>query len=288
MEQMVELRPGNTPLRFSLAYKHSELDNSDMALHHYLRIPIFERDAITWNNIGVAYGAFEMPVKAVDAFRLSEESNDPLAMCNLGFKLLNAGFYPQAEKEAENALAIKPQHKNVPELLKRLNEVRDEEEEKLTETVERTKEKAAFYRKLGGGVLKKTPLEIGSDWNSPEGVLEAKIDGSSVRIFGAHERPVNLLGGLLAQPVGGLGLIAQSTVTHRIEYSGQLRGSVILGQVKRSRDGEQPSLLSAGNDGVKALMVFNNDYTELFVMEGPDGAQPRLYSLTRAPSIVRQ
>ena len=150
MEQMAELRPGDASARFLLAFKHSEIGNYDMALHHYLRIPIFERDAMTWNNLGVAYGNFEMPTKAIAAFRVSEQKNETLAMCNLGFKLLRSGFLPEAQQEADKAISIKPHHKNVPELLKRLNEVQNQEEDKLAETLEKQRRRLLLSKVMKG------------------------------------------------------------------------------------------------------------------------------------------
>src|SRR5260370_11248621 len=199
-------------------------------------------------------------------------------MCNIGFKLLTGGFFAEAKHEADKALSIKPHHKNVPELLKRLNEVTDEEDGKLTEMLEKTKVKAAFYRKVGEAVLKPTPDNIASNWNSPEGALEAKIDGESVLISGTHERPT--LGGLLSNTFRGSS--ERAMVTHRIEYAGRGRGHLIVGHVIRSRDGEVPWLLGSMNDNVKAVMVFNDDRTELFVMEDSDGLHPTFYSLIRS------
>jgi hypothetical protein len=273
MEQIVELRPSDTSMRFALAFKHSEVGNSDMALYHYLKIPIFERDAMTSNNLGVAYGNFQMPIKSMAAFRASANQNQTLAMCNLAFKLLRSGFLAEAQIEADRALSIKPHHKSVPELLKRLSEAPDEEENKLKETLERTKVKAAFYRRVGEGVLKTTTHAIASTWNSPQGALEGKMDGALVRICGASERPASALPGLLFR---------QTTVTHRIEYAGHLYGNVIFGGVKRSRDGEVTSTLASMNSDVKVVMVFNEDYSELSVMENPDGFQPEFYTLTRS------
>ena len=277
MEQMVHLRPGDSSARFSLAFKHSEISNPDMAIHHYLKIPVVERNAITWNNLGVAYGDLGMPIKAVAAFRVSENGNEALAMCNLGFRLLDSGFLPEAQQEADRALSIKAHHKNVPGLLTRLTELKDEEDGRLTEKLEETKVNAAFYRKLGEGVLKLTPYNIAPNWSSPEGALEAKMDGASVRIFGIHERPT--LGGLLSNPFSGP--IDQAMVTHHIEYSGRVRGNIIAGDVRRSRDGEVPSLLGSTSDNVKVLMVFDDDHTELFVMEKSVGSNPKFYSRQR-------
>ena len=215
MERMVELRPSMSSIRFALAFKHSEIGNSDMALHHYLKIPVFDRNAVAWNNLGVAFGNFGMPIKSIRAYRVAENRNETLAMCNLGFKLLSAGFLPEAKEEADKAASIEYHHKNVPELLTRLNDAPDEEDAKLAETLENIKTKAAFYRRLGESILKATPAEIALKWDSPEGPLEGKMDGMSVRFSGSQQRPLNALAaGILPLPLGGVG--SQVAVTHRI------------------------------------------------------------------------
>jgi tetratricopeptide (TPR) repeat protein len=97
MEQMVELRPSDVSLRFSLAYEHAQRGNRDMALFHYLKIPTSQRTSTTWNNLGVSFSAIGMPVRAVGAWRTSAKENDTLAKSNLGFKLLGAGFWDEAK-----------------------------------------------------------------------------------------------------------------------------------------------------------------------------------------------
>jgi tetratricopeptide (TPR) repeat protein len=282
MEQLVELRPDDVSRRFSLAYEHYERGNRDMALHHYLKIPWPQRDSTTWNNLGVSYGEFGLPVRAVSAWRTSANQNDSLAMSNLGFKLLGAGFLEEARKECDKALAIERYHTNVPELLKRVTDTSDDEAKKLDEALVRIKPKAVFYRNLGEAVLRPNATDIAKEWNSPDGVLQAKIEGDAIRIFGAQERPENPFAGALAQATGGgLGLLLQKKVIHRTEFNGRLRGDTISGDVKRSRDGEQPSLLAEAMSNPNVVMYFNPNHTELFVMENPQGHEPRFYSLTR-------
>ena len=100
LERSVELAPSRIDKRFSLAYQHSQLGNNDVALFHYLRIPSQDRSAVAWNNLGVAFDALNMPGKAVDAYRKSEDMSETLAMSNLGYKLLSAGFVTEASPSA--------------------------------------------------------------------------------------------------------------------------------------------------------------------------------------------
>jgi len=278
-EQMVEFRVGDVSLRFTLAFKHSETGNSDMALYHYLKIPPRQRTSTTWNNLGVSFSEIGMPVRAVRAWRTSAQEKDTLAMSNLGFKLLGAGFFEEAKKECDEALQIPKYHKNVPELLKRLNEVGEEEDKELDEALEKVKEKASFYRKLGEATLRPAPADVAANWNSPSGAVQVTIAGDIVRIDGAHERPENSLAAIL----GVTSSASQKRVMHRIRYDGRLRGSAILGDVKRSRDGEQTSLLG-GENSSRVFMYFAASYTELRVMENPQSKSPTFYSLTQANS----
>jgi tetratricopeptide (TPR) repeat protein len=281
MEQMLELRPEDIRIRFSLAYEYSQSGIPDMALYHYIKIPTLQRTSITWNNLGVSFDNIEMPVRAINAWRKSAQENDTLAMSNLGFRMLGAGFFEEAKKECEKALALGNYHKNVPELLKRLNEVEEEENRKLDEALDKVKAKASFYRKLGEAILRPSPTDIAKDWNAPSGApLQARIEGDTVRIEGTHERSSNPFGGLLASSAP-LGLGARNVI-HRTTYVGRLRGSTILGDVKRSRDGEVPSLLAEGLSNPTVLMYFNAAHTELHAMENPHNESPTFYSLRKA------
>jgi hypothetical protein len=118
-------------------------------------------------------------------------------------------------------------------------------------------------------------------WNSSEGVLEAKMDGDAVRIFGSQQRSANALGSLISPPVSGLGSLM---IMHRVEYSGRVHGNVIFGEIKRSHDGAVQSLLAMGGGDSKVMMVFNEDQTQLHVIERPESANPTFYVLTRSES----
>jgi tetratricopeptide (TPR) repeat protein len=280
LEQIAALDPMNVKARFDLAYQYSQVDSYDMALFHYGKIPPFARDSATWNNLGVAYGHFLMRAKSVTAFRESANANETLAMSNLGFKFLNAGFLAEAKAEAEKAFEVKDRHETVPELLKRIKELPDEEDKRLKETLDKVQSKAEFFRKAADEVLKTNPTTISLKWNSPdEGILDAKIEGDLVRLFGEQLLPMPqnpFTYGLLTQPTG-LGTVM---TPHRVEYSGRVHGNVIVGEVKRSTDGAATSLLAAGGGSTKIMMIFSEDRSQLHVAEGPDTINPKFYTLT--------
>ncbi len=271
MEESVELYPSDMSARFALAYKHSECENGDLALHHYSLIPPPSRDSTTWNNLGVSYGEIGMAVRSVRAFRTAAESNETLAMSNLGFKLLSAGFIEEAQEQCGIALKIPNYHKSIPLLLNRLQEVPDEEEKKLEKAIEKVKAKAAFYKKLGESSVLPMPKSIATQWQSDECVLVASIDGANIRLVGSYERKSTGLGVLS----GALGLGTLPQVTrHKIEFVGRLWGQIVIGSVTKSRDGQQPTLLEIGGNNVKVLMYFAQNAGELHIMENPHSVSP--------------
>ena len=84
-------------------------------------------------------------------------------MGNLGFKLLGAGFFEEAKKECDKALAVEAYHRNVPELLKRLNDTSEDEAKKLDDAIGKIKPKAAFHRGLGEAVLRPQATDIAKE-----------------------------------------------------------------------------------------------------------------------------
>jgi tetratricopeptide (TPR) repeat protein len=272
LEYEIEEMPGDTGKRFSLAYLHSENENGDMALFHYQRIPVGQRDAATWNNLGVSYGEVGMPVRGVRAFRKSAEGASTLAMSNLGNKLLNAGFFEEANELCKKALALPRYDKNVPLLLNRLQAVDDDEEQKLKEALEKVKAKAAFYRELGKSAVVETPRAIASIWRAREGILTAELANDELKLTGNYEVPASRLAGLLAGEFH-----SSPNEKYNIEFSGCLYGRMISGAVTRKREGGATTLL----DGVpsKTLMYLSADETTLNVMENVSSPQPKFYEL---------
>jgi hypothetical protein len=115
----------------------------------------------------------------------------------------------------------------------------------------------------GKAALAETPERITAKWKAPEGMLSASLSGANVRIWGSFEQDGNALSGLIA----GSG-IARQKVTRRVEYTLKLRGHILIGEVKKTTDGETPSFLAMGLSDRKVVMYFEPDEAQLNVMEG--------------------
>ncbi len=141
-ERLLELAPEDTKARFSLAYKHSAVKNGDLAIFHYLRTPVEDRDSSSWNNVGVEFENVGLSGKSVTAYKRSEELGETLASSNLAKRYLSAGFITEAQEKCNAALQLPTYHENVPRTLAEARSRPGEEQEKQSEILDRAKAKS--------------------------------------------------------------------------------------------------------------------------------------------------
>lgn len=274
LERMVELDPSDSDVRFSLAHAHSNADQKELALFHYLKIPSAGRQAGTWNNLGVAYDGLAMPVKGVSAYRASESLGETLAMSNLAGKLIDAGFIPEALDICIKATKIKDYSRNVDHALARIKGI-GEEEEKLEREIERKAQPTSdFLRRLGHGIAGVPVIGLTGDWIGPICNLNVTIQGTKFRAVGDYEIAQS---GLIAAALLGGGYSSLPPDKYTIEYKGVIYGRAILCAVSRTKHGEKNlarSLLSDSISSQSVLMLVNDDGSEIYVMEQRKDAQP--------------
>jgi tetratricopeptide (TPR) repeat protein len=240
MERIVYLDPSDTRTRFSLAYKHYEVGNYDLALFHYLRIPYEERKPITWNNLGVVFDQFELPAKSVQAYRKSEEAGETLAMSNLAHKLIAAGFLPEAQQQCNAALKIENYHKNIPYIIARLKEQPDEEDKKEVEILAKAKPISDFYAEYGRALSRSEPCGLAKRWKGPACSLDVTLQGSIFDAKGSYEISHKTLRDFLLGQADNLTSSDKAPpVRYQVEYLGSLRGGAIEGRVIQGRAYEQ-------------------------------------------------
>ena len=286
MERIVDIDPSDTNARFDLAYKYSQMGNSDLALFHYLRIPTEERTAMTWNNIGVAFQNLELSAKSIDAFRRAEQMGETLAMSNIAEKLTTAGFLRETQQECDNALKKDRYHYNVVTTLARLKGMPDNENTKEGNLLENIKPMSEFYTKVGRAMSQPDLREISEYWKGPDCVLEVVMHGTEFAASGSYERR-NPLASTLAFGPGGKPIIEH----YQIEYRGTLlSGGVIKARVTRTRKGDTPAmntLLSSGDNESSVIMMLTDNQNDIQVMETTKGARARFYALTREEGMQR-
>ncbi|WP_298872746.1 tetratricopeptide repeat protein [uncultured Bradyrhizobium sp.] len=278
-ERMIEIRPDDAKLRFQLAYQYGELGRNDLSLYHYLLIPRSQRSAGAWNNLGAISNELSLPAKAVDAYKQAAEMNETLAMSNLGYKLMQAGFVEEALEQYKRAIAVEDPHKNVGQLFSALQSVFEEENEQQQGFLDEAKKRVVFLQKLGGAVGRPENFLAGDNWHGPECILASSRDENIVKFEGYFDRANPFSGGLLAAigtPSG------EVKARHRVVYSGSIRGQAIFGTITTGRDGASTDL---GLNTSTAYMFFNEDATELYAIVDPDTDKPTYQRLTKVQSL---
>ena len=194
MQRIVEIDPSDFYVRYPLAFKHSETDNYELALYHYLQIPLDRRSPGIWNNIGVAYDKLKLTSKAVQAFQKAQDGGETLAMSNLAHKFLSARFLVEARSLIENALKLPKPHRNVAQALARADSQMEEEQKRVDDLFNKLRGENGFYNKFGRAMARHRAVSISERWRCAECTLTVRIDGStSFTAIGQYE-------------VGGLGL----------------------------------------------------------------------------------
>jgi tetratricopeptide (TPR) repeat protein len=277
MERLVEIAPEDTDTRFSLAFKHSQAGNEELALAHYLKIPYEQRNHTTWNNIGVSFERMSMPGKSISAYRMAEDMDETLAMSNLGYRFMHAGFLKEAEAEFVKGLAIKDFNQNVATGYAELKNIPERENAKEAEAFHAARPKADYYQAIGRAIAQPNIASLAQRWCDPDCELAVSISGREFKAQGSYEREAG--GGLAAFSIGG-----KVVIRYRVEYRGRISGRQIEGTVKRIREGDQSAattLLSLGDIETKLLMTLSDDGAELKVMENPQNTTPKFYSIRR-------
>lgn len=252
-----------------------------MSLYHYVQIPYSERSAVTWNNLGVVYQQFTMPAKAVDAYRIACSKGETLAMSNLAYKFMQAGFLKEADDELQRALKIDDFHRNVGEAVSALKDIPEAEKRKLKESLAAVEPKRQFFHDLAAAATLADLEELPQRWIGPDCELSVSISNGEFRAFGEYDRKT-----------GGLGMAFTSvakTTHYKLTFTGQVRGNRVIGTFTRKSDDEKLNagalaLLGDGSDETEFAMVVAPGAESIAVVERQSSTSPRFYTLRPAKS----
>ncbi|MBI5149264.1 MAG: hypothetical protein HZA28_00635 [Candidatus Omnitrophica bacterium] len=191
-EKALAINPSNSSLRFSLAYKYSNMDKDVLALYHYNILAANSPDSSNCNNLGVAYASLGMPSKAVESYIRASELGATISRANLAQKLLNEGFIDYANNQLKEAMKSEDYEKdNVGRALLRIDSIREEENKKEKEALEgiagerRFKQDYADAYSIGFIVSE----ALSGEWNSKHGKIEIHLESGN-NLYGKKEETV--------------------------------------------------------------------------------------------------
>jgi tetratricopeptide (TPR) repeat protein len=281
LERLSELDPSNTEIRFTLAHKHAEAGNDDLSLANYLRIPLDDRGAGTWNNLGVAYSAFGIQARAVEAFGRSGQLGNTIALSNLANRFMNIGFLDEARSLLNKARKDDDFDKAISEADARLKSVPEGESKLVEETLEKSKDKWGFFKEMGRAVSDRTPKDISGNWSAPQSELTVSTTGDELIAIGYYEQ--SSTNALFGTTYG----LPQRPIRYKLTYTAKLSGRLAIGTVKRERvDGEPAPTSVLGSFASEAApskfaAVVSKDERTMLLAENPYAARPTFQNLSR-------
>lgn len=282
-ERLLDITPDDADSRFDLAYAYAAAKLEDVSLLHYLRIHHPDSAGTSWNNLGVQLDYFGLVGKAVEAFREAEKAGNTLAMGNIAFKFINAGFFKEAEDICNAAMKHENCDKRVNLALTRLKELPDEESKRGDEIVGEARALSEFFRDFGQAFVQPELPDQEGLWKGSQCDLKTSIRGGVFHAVGEYE--IEDAGLRLLGAMAGLrsGAAMPTMKRYRIVYEGSVEGYAIKATVRREEIGGraamQTLLGSEFENPVTALLAISKSKTRVAVFERTSGNQQLFYSL---------
>ncbi len=284
MERLLQMKPDDTEARFSIAYKYSEINQDELSLFHYLKIPDVQRGSGTWNNLGVGFENCDLVSKSVKAYRKAEELNETLAMANLAQKLIKAGFLEEADETCQQALKVEDYHKNVINAISRIKDIPEEEKEKEKTIVDRAKPLSEFYRNYGHATLQTDPNDHVGQWQGVNCELNIEIKDHRLVAEGSYEQEQYWgLYSSLRMATPALGATTKKKRYH-VRYEGKVSGRAVKGVFTKTADREaivEAALLGGAEEKLDVLMILSESLQEIKVHKKGAESDLKFYSLKR-------
>ncbi|MGO4682748.1 hypothetical protein [Hyphomicrobium sp. 2TAF46] len=278
-ERIMELDPTSIDERFNLAYTHSERGSEEISLYHYLHIPDDARSGIAFNNLGVAYTSFKLPCLAISAFLRAKELHETLAMSNLAYRYMDAGFLDEARRECDHAKSIPDYNNNINLAYARIHDLPTSEQKTLDEILSRARTKIDFLRKFGRALGTPLSIDLSGSWQHPSfGNFTVRCDGSNFEAQGT----MKLSRQAFANALAAYPMSPPQEEAIKISINGSMRGSAIEATLTSDNGHPKRTTLLGITENMRTMLIYIEDAQTLRVMEEPNTAQPKVYDLTRA------
>jgi tetratricopeptide (TPR) repeat protein len=252
IERRLVIDPTDISARFQVAYLHSQMGSDPLAMYHYEKVPSGSRNGMVWNNLGVVYQAFSLPAMAVGAYRSAIAKKETLAMSNIAYLYMGAGFIHEAKEIVELAQKEENYHKNIASALVRLKEVPDEEEKLHHEKLEGVAEKSSILARFGELLMHSIPNVFPHALTDDKCELKVVCLGASFSALGSYREERSQQSG-----VGAFGTISAGEEFFTVAYTGQIFGSLVVGERTIERTGgASPSLSIFGLYPIKSQFAF--------------------------------
>ncbi|MDP1677844.1 MAG: hypothetical protein Q8L88_13385 [Bacteroidota bacterium] len=185
-ESVLKINPEEDALRFSMAYQYAEQKNHGLAIYHYKFLTQRRNSDGDWNNLGVSYSNLNLNGKAVNAYQESEKLNGTLAMSNIAYKYLHAGFFKEADSLCKKAITVKDYNQNINNCLVKLNESSEDEEKRETELLQKLNTLRDNLSEYSKSCITKGSIIPNGKWKSEKCTIIVTANNSTFKGVGSY------------------------------------------------------------------------------------------------------
>jgi len=129
-DKAIQFSPQDTDVMFSAAYAQSQCELNYCSYINYDTLLRLRSDKdMAANNIGVQAAELAMPGRSVTYYKKAMDLGNTLAMANLAYLYMNAGFLLEAQNTLQEAMKDKEPHPNVSAAITELDKKKKAEQE---------------------------------------------------------------------------------------------------------------------------------------------------------------
>lgn len=262
MEGVLFREPEDTDLRFEVARKYEELNHSSVAMKHYVILCNKKPTETNWNNLGVSYQRQNLSGPSVHAYLKSKELKGTLAVSNLAYLLINAGFYQQAEEWCREALKTENCDERVGSALAAVEQGREKDQKEETAARSKARSKVDFFCEVSAAALGKRIKDGSYFFKDKKGNYELKVIGNKIGAVFEYETKQNSLGGLL-------GRHPDQVKKFRVTINGAIFGH--SGVYRKDIDEIGATLLTGEHKTIKGVFLISTDGSRVRFYDGETG-----------------
>lgn len=171
LEKVLEFIPNDQEARFKAAYAQSEAKLSAVSVANYdTLLTLNPKHGYSLNNLGVVCKRSNLIFKSVDYYQKAAGEGNTLAMSNLAFLYIQAGFHNNAAEELLRASHQPNPHENVASAQTQLDKRRQEEQDQWNELIRVGTQHQQFLREFAHAWTETaTGDPFSGTWQAPNG-----------------------------------------------------------------------------------------------------------------------
>lgn len=233
---------------FRLAYSESNTNLMRLSIANYAALLATNTES-HWaaNNLAVISGNLDLPTVSISLYSKAAQNGNSLALANIGYAYLDAGFVDDAEKVVQKALELDDVHENIHRLQADIKIRCQAQQEKWQDKVKSARSLQAFVRRCIAARSQNVNLQrlLAGGWLLPTGEeVKVELDGSEIKFEWIPQR----------------GIRAGKSETAVV---GSFEGKCFLGEYIPSHNGIQDYLLADAGKSKKVIGLLDESSQEL-------------------------